>query len=372
MESRVTAIDRKNKNVTVESHGKRYTESYDKLLIATGAEPYRAPFPGAALPGVFTLRSLGDAKAIKSWITERGVKKAVVIGGGYIGLECAENLKKRDIDTFIVEMGNKLMAPFDTDVAARVQRHSENNGVGVQIGCQVRRIDDEGGLAVQMCPERRSADMVILAAGVRPDTGLAQAAGLEMNKKGSIITDAGMRTSDPNIYAVGDAVQVTNFVTGEADFVPLAGPASRQGRVAAENILGGDSRYDGAQGSGILKIFGMTAACTGINEEKARRHNIDCGSVSLEYPSHAGYYPGAEEIFMKVVFEKGTGRILGAQLTGLDGVDKRCDVMAAAIRMRATAHDLTRIELCYAPPFGTPKDIVNVAGDLIEKALGRR
>ena len=352
MESRVTAIDRKNKNVTVESHGKRYTESYDKLLIATGAEPYRAPFPGAALPGVFTLRSLGDAKAIKSWITERGVKKAVVIGGGYIGLECAENLKKRDIDTFIVEMGNKLMAPFDTDVAARVQRHIENNGVGVQIGCQVRRIDDEGGLAVQMCPERRSADMVILAAGVRPDTG--------------------MRTSDPNIYAVGDAVQVTNFVTGEADFVPLAGPASRQGRVAAENILGGDSRYDGAQGSGILKIFGMTAACTGVNEEKARRHNIDCGSVSLEYPSHAGYYPGAEEIFMKVVFEKGTGRILGAQLTGLDGVDKRCDVMAAAIRMRATAHDLTRIELCYAPPFGTPKDIVNVAGDLIEKALGRR
>ena len=229
MESRVTAIDRKNKNVTVESHGKRYTESYDKLLIATGAEPYRAPFPGAALPGVFTLRSLGDAKAIKSWITERGVKKAVVIGGGYIGLECAENLKKRDIDTFIVEMGNKLMAPFDTDVAARVQRHIENNGVGVQIGCQVRRIDDEGGLAVQMCPERRSADMVILAAGVRPDTGLAQAAGLEMNKKGSIITDAGMRTSDPNIYAVGDAVQVTNFVTGEADFVPLAGPAQQAG-----------------------------------------------------------------------------------------------------------------------------------------------
>ena len=171
-------------------------------------------------------------------------------------------------------------------------------------------------------------------------------------------------------YAVGDAVQVTNFVTGEPDFVPLAGPAGRQGRIAAENILGAGSRYDGAQGSGILRVFGLTAACTGINEERARRRKIDCGSVDLEYPSHAGYYPGAEEIFMKAVFEKGTGKILGAQFTGRDGVDKRCDVMAAAIRMGATASDLTRFELCYAPPFGTPKDIVNVAGDLIEKKLG--
>ena len=370
MESRVTAIERDRKLVTVESRGKRYTESYDKLLIATGAEPYRAPFPGAALPGVFTLRSLGDAEARKRWIKERNVKKAAVIGGGYIGIECAENLKKRGIDTFIVEMGGRLMTPFDPEVAARIQRHIEENGVGVQVGCQVRNIDDAGGLAVQTCPERRAADMVILAAGVRPDTGLAQAAGLEMNKKGSIVTDAGMRTSDPDIYAVGDAVQVTNFVTGEPDFVPLAGPAGRQGRIAAENILGAGSRYDGAQGSGILRVFGLTAACTGINEERARRRKIDCGSVDLEYPSHAGYYPGAEEIFMKAVFEKGTGKILGAQFTGRDGVDKRCDVMAAAIRMGATASDLTRFELCYAPPFGTPKDIVNVAGDLIEKRLG--
>ena len=294
-------------------------------MIATGAEPYRAPFPGAALPGVFTLRSLGDAEAIKSWIKERNVKKAAVIGGGYIGIECAENLKKRGIDTFIVEMGGRLMTPFDPEVAARIQRHIEENGVGVQVGCQVRNIDDAGGLAVQTCPERRAADMVILAAGVRPDTGLAQAAGLEMNKKGSIVTDAGMRTSDPDIYAVGDAVQVTNFVTGEPDFVPLAGPAGRQGRIAAENILGAGSRYDGAQGSGILRVFGLTAACTGINEERARRRKIDCGSVDLEYPSHAGYYPGAEEIFMKAVFEKGTGKILGAQFTGRDGVDKRRD-----------------------------------------------
>lgn len=357
--------------MTVEAGGRRYTESYDKLLIATGAEPYRAPFPGAALPGVFTLRSLGDAQAIKQWIKTRGVKHAIVIGGGYIGVECAENLSKRGVAAFIVEMGTRLMTPFDREVAERIERCLEKNGVGVQTGCQVKQIDDTDGLAVQLCPGRKKTDMVILAAGVRPDTGLAQAAGLEMNKKGSLITDDRMRTSDPDIYAVGDAVQVTNFVTREPDFVPLAGPASRQGRVAAENIMGGDSRYDGAQGSGIVKVFGMTAACTGINEEKARRHNIDCGSVRLEYPSHAGYYPGAEDIFMKAVFERGTGRILGAQLTGGQGVDKRCDVMATAIRMGATARDLTRVELCYAPPFGTPKDIVNVASDLIERELGR-
>ncbi len=371
MNSRVTAIDRGKKTVTVEAGGRRYTESYDKLLIATGAEPYRAPFPGAALPGVFTLRSLGDAQAIKQWIKTRGVKHAIVIGGGYIGVECAENLSKRGVSAFIVEMGTRLMTPFDREVAERIERCLEKNGVGVQTGCQVKQIDDTDGLAVQLCPGRKKADMVILAAGVRPDTGLAQAAGLAMNKKGSLITDDRMRTSDPDIYAVGDAVQVTNFVTREPDFVPLAGPASRQGRVAAENIMGGDSRYDGAQDSGIVKVFGMTAACTGINEEKARRHNIDCGSVRLEYPSHAGYYPGAEDIFMKAVFERGTGRILGAQLTGGQGVDKRCDVMATAIRMGATARDLTRVELCYAPPFGTPKDIVNVAGDLIERELGK-
>lgn len=370
VKSRVTAIDRKNKSVTVESEGRRYEEGYDRLLIATGAEPYRAPFPGAALPGVFTLRSLEDAEAIKKWIIERGVRKAVVIGGGYIGIETAENLKNRGIETYIVEMGEQLMTPFDPEVANRVRQCITKNGISVQTACKIERIDDENGLTVQMCPEKVPADVVILSAGVRPDTNIAHSAGLDMNRRGSIVVDNRMRTSDPDIYAVGDAVQITNFVTKEPDSVLLAGPANRQGRIAAENIAGGYKLYDGAQGSGVLKVFEMTAACTGITETKARSLGIECGAINLEYPSHAHYYPGAADIFMKVVFEKGTGRILGAQLTGEDGVDKRCDVMAAAIRMGATASDLTRFELCYAPPFGTPKDIVNVAGDLIEKKLG--
>lgn len=363
MRHRAVAIDPAAKTVTVESGGVRRAERYDKLLIATGAEPLKSPFPGAALPGVFTLRSIGDAEEIKRYISARGVTKAAVIGAGAIGLEVAEALDSRGIQVTVIEGASHPLPSFDAEMAAVITSKLRENGINVELDSRVKGIEETPrGLAVRLPHKSIETEMAILCAGVRPDTRLAKMAGIAVGANGCIIVDEHLKSSDENIYAVGDAVCVKNFVTGAPSFQPLAGPANREGRIAAENIMGGGAIYRGTLGSMVVKIFDLTAARTGISEREARAAGRDCGTAEVTYPSHAGYYPGAEDITMKLLFEYGSGEILGAQMTGGKGTDKRCDVIAAAMRFRATARDLTELELCYSPPYGTAADIVNIAG----------
>ena len=368
--SRADAIDLKNKTVSVTGHDGQYEESYDKLLLSTGAEPVRPPFPGTDLAGVFTLRTIGDSAAIKNYIAEHNASSVVIVGGGYIGMEMAENLALAGLRVTVAEMDDHAIAPLDYDMATDVHKYARSKGVTLLLNSQVSSIEKEAsGLRVVLGSGAVTADLVLLSVGVRPDTKLAQEAGLAVSAKGALIVDDHMRTSDPNVWAVGDAVQITNKVTGQPGFVPLAGPANKQGRIAADNMFGFDAVYDGTQGSSAMKFFDMTVACTGINEKEAKRLALDYDKVYLLLPTHVKYYPGVSELAMKVVYEKKSGRLLGAQVIGMKGVDKRCDVLAAAIRLGATAADLTRLELCYAPPFTSAKDPVNMAGYVIENLM---
>ena len=368
--SRADAIDLKNKTVTVTGPDGQYAESYDKLLLATGAEPVRPPFPGADLPGVFTLRTIGDSAAIKKYIAEHEAKTALIVGGGYIGMEMAENLTLAGLKVTVAEMDDHAIAPLDYDMATDVHKYVRSKGVKLLLNSKVVSIDkDDSGLKVALGFGEVAADLVLLSVGVRPDTKLASEAGLAVNAKGALIVDDHMRTSDPNVWAVGDAVQITNKVTGQPGFVPLAGPANKQGRIAADNMFGFDAVYDGTQGSAAMKLFDMTVACTGVNEKEAKRLALDFDKVYLLLPTHVKYYPGVSELAMKVIYEKESGRLLGAQVIGMKGVDKRCDVLATAIRLGAAAADLTRLELCYAPPFTSAKDPVNMAGYVIENLM---
>ena len=368
--SRADAIDLKNKTVSVTGPDGQYKESYDKLLLSTGAEPVRPPFPGTDLAGVFTLRTIGDSAAIKNYIAEHNASSVVIVGGGYIGMEMAENLALAGLRVTVAEMDDHAIAPLDYDMATDVHKYARSKGVTLLLNSQVSSIEKEAsGLRVVLGSGTVTADLVLLSVGVRPDTKLAQEAGLAVSAKGALIVDDHMRTSDPNVWAVGDAVQITNKVTGQPGFVPLAGPANKQGRIAADNMFGFDAVYDGTQGSSAMKFFDMTVACTGINEKEAKRLALDYDKVYLLLPTHVKYYPGVSELAMKVVYEKKSGRLLGAQVIGMKGVDKRCDVLAAAIRLGATAADLTRLELCYAPPFTSAKDPVNMAGYVIENLM---
>lgn len=368
--SRADAIDLKNKTVSVTGPDGQYEESYDKLLLSTGAEPVRPPFPGTDLAGVFTLRTIGDSAAIKNYIAEHNASSVVIVGGGYIGMEMAENLALAGLRVTVAEMDDHAIAPLDYDMATDVHKYARSKGVTLLLNSQVSSIEKEAsGLRVVLGSGAVTADLVLLSVGVRPDTKLAREAGLAVSAKGALIVDDHMRTSDPNVWAVGDAVQITNKVTGQPGFVPLAGPANKQGRIAADNMFGFDAVYDGTQGSSAMKFFDMTVACTGINEKEAKRLALDYDKVYLLLPTHVKYYPGVSELAMKVVYEKKSGRLLGAQVIGMKGVDKRCDVLAAAIRLGATAADLTRLELCYAPPFTSAKDPVNMAGYVIENLM---
>ena len=368
--SRADAIDLKNKTVSVTGPDGQYKESYDKLLLSTGAEPVRQPFPGTDLAGVFTLRTIGDSAAIKNYIAEHNASSVVIVGGGYIGMEMAENLALAGLRVTVAEMDDHAIAPLDYDMATDVHKYARSKGVTLLLNSQVSSIEKEAsGLRVVLGSGAVTADLVLLSVGVRPDTKLAQEAGLAVSAKGALIVDDHMHTSDPNVWAVGDAVQITNKVTGQPGFVPLAGPANKQGRVAADNMFGFDAVYDGTQGSSAMKFFDMTVACTGISEKEAKRLALDYDKVYLLLPTHVKYYPGVSELAMKVVYEKKSGRLLGAQVIGMKGVDKRCDVLAAAIRLGATAADLTRLELCYAPPFTSAKDPVNMAGYVIENLM---
>ena len=361
--SEVTAIDRAAHTVQVrQSDGTAYEERYDKLLIATGASPVVPNLPGLNGDNVYTLRSIPDTLRIKAAadaLKDKPGARAVVVGGGYIGVEMAENLAHAGLDVTIVEMADHLIAPLDFDMAADVHNYVRGKGIHLLLGTAVT-----GAEPGFVCTSQGKipADLIVLSIGVRPESSLAKACGLPCNARGGIQVDEHMRTADPDIYAVGDAVEVRDFVTGDPAMVPLAGPANREGRIAADNLFGRDSVYTGTQGSAILKIFDMAVATTGLSEKAARSKGIDCDKIFTYSANHASYYPGSTMLSIKVVFEKGGGRLLGAQIVGFDGVDKRCDVLATAIRFGATVQDLTRLELCYAPPFGSAKDPVNMVG----------
>lgn len=366
------AIDPVRHIVTIRrtDDGSTYEESYDKLILSPGAAPIRPPIPGIDDEAVFTLRNIPDTMQIDAFIHEREPKSAVVVGGGYIGVEMAENLSHAGIDTTIVELSDHLIAPLDFDMAADVHNYLAQKGVSVILNNGVTAIERENGrLHVKLQNGAVSADLLIMAVGVRPETTLAKECGLLLNARGAIIVNERMETTDPDIYAVGDAVEITDFVSKNAAMIPLAGPANKQGRIAADNICGGDSRYTGTQGSAVLKIFDMTVATTGLNEKSASAAGIDYDKTYTFSASHASYYPGANNMSVKLLWEKGTLKLIGAQIVGFDGVDKRMDVLATAIRFGAKVTDLIELELCYAPPFGSAKDPVNMAGFVAENVV---
>ena len=366
----VTALHPERKTVSVKNleTGEEFEEPYDKLLLSPGAKPTQPRLPGVGLEKLFTLRTVEDTFRIKDYIRQNHPKSAVLAGGGFIGLELAENLRELGMEVTIVQRPKQLMNPFDPDMAAFIHSEVRANGVKLALGYTVEGFQErDGGVDVLLKDNAPlHADMVVLAIGVTPDTALAKEAGLELGLKGSIVVNSRMETSLPDIYAVGDAVQVRHSVTGQDVLLSLAGPANKQGRIAADNICGGDSRYLGSQGSSVLKVFGMTAAVTGVSETNAKKAGLDADTVVLSPMSHAGYYPGGKLMTMKVIFEKETFRLLGAQIVGYEGVDKRIDVLAAAIHAGLTAIRLKDLDLAYAPPYSSAKDPVNMAGFLIE------
>ena len=366
----VTAIHPERKNVTVRrlDDGVVYEEAYDKLILSPGAKPVRPALPGINDSRIFTLRNVEDTFAIHAFIEQNAPRRAVVAGGGFIGLEMAENLTQQGIETTIVERMEQVMAPLDSDMACSVHAYLREKGVNLRLGETVAGFtSNEAGLRVRLeSGDSVSADFVILALGVAPDTALARAAGLALGVRGSIAVNDRMQTSDQDIYAVGDAVESVHFVSGEKTLAALAGPANKQGRIAADQICGRESRYHGVQGSSVLKHFDMTVAATGLNEAAARAAGIAFDKTVTFSASHATYYPGATNMTVKTLFSPETGRLFGAQIVGFEGVDKRIDVLAAAVRMGMTGEALTELELSYAPPYSSAKDPVNMAGYVIE------
>ena len=384
------STDKKTVELQNVTTGEVTTESYDKLVLSPGAASVRPPLPGIDLPGIFQVRTVPDAKAVREWI-ERGSPflagmqkfsgfqavrpktRAVVIGGGFIGLETAENLAHRKFDVTLIEMLDQLLAPLDKEMARVVEGFVEQHGIRLALNDGVAEFRQTANGSLEVLTKSGKvypADIVIISLGVKPETSLAKQAGLEIGERGGIRVDEQMRTSNPDIFAVGDAVEVKDFVTGQWSLIALAGPANRQGRIAADVIAGRDSRFRGTQGTAIIGLFGAAAAWTGTSEKTLKRIGDKDFEKIYFYPnSHAGYYPGAKPIAVKVIFRKSDGRLLGAQALGLDGVDKRMDALAMAIQMGATIYDLEEAELCYAPQFGSAKDPVNFAGMIAADVL---
>lgn len=366
----VISIHPESKSVTVKNleTGTVFTERYDKLLLSPGAKPIKPNLDGVDSDKIFTLRTVEDTLKIKNYTNAHQPESAVIVGGGFIGIEVAENLRNLGINVTLVEAAEQLMNPFDGDMASFIHAEMRKNGINLMLNTMVEGFSEtDHGIDVKI--KNASAihtDMVVMAIGVLPETTLAKEAGLELGIKGSIVVNHRMETSVPDIYAVGDAVQIRNFVTDTDTLLSLAGPANKQGRIAADNICGGDSHYTGGQGSSVIKIFDMTAAATGISEKTAKALGIAADKVILSPMSHAGYYPGGKVMTLKVLFEKDTYRLLGAQIAGFEGVDKRIDVLATAIRAGMKAYELTELDLAYAPPYSSAKDPVNMAGYIIE------
>jgi NADPH-dependent 2,4-dienoyl-CoA reductase/sulfur reductase-like enzyme/rhodanese-related sulfurtransferase len=374
-ETEVTAIDRSARTITAREvrTGISRVERYDVLVLSPGAAPIRPLLPGVDLPGVFAVRTIPDSRQIRSWIAERHVKTAVVVGGGFIGLEMVENLIHRELAVTVLEKLPQVMPPLDPEMAVPLMEHLAAKGVQLHLGDGLACIEgrNDGGLVVVAeSGTRWPADLVILAIGVRPETTLAKEADLHLGPRGGIVVDAQMRTSDPHIWAVGDAVEVRDVLTGQETVLPLAGPANRQGRVAAESIAGRATQFRGVQATAVVGVLGLTVASTGASEKGLRRAGVTSFQKVYLHPGHhAGYYPGARPIHLKLLFSVPDGRILGAQAVGLEGVEKRIDVIATAIQFHGTVHDLAEAELCYAPQFGAAKDPVNLAGMLAENVL---
>lgn len=368
----VESIDRQAKTVTVHdlTTGVMSVESYDKLILATGAAPLRPTMPGIDLPGVFTLRTMQDTDRIKAAL-DRGVTDVAVIGAGFIGLELVENLVHRGLRTTLVELQDQVLPPFDRELTTPLLEHVRAKGVDVVLGEAAEKFEPSPhGLTVTLRSGRTlTAQVVVLGIGVRPENQLAVQAGLEAGPRGGIRVNDHLQTSDPDVYAVGDAIEVRDFVTGKATQVPLAGPANRQGRIAADHIFGRNSRYRGTQGTAILRVFELTAAMTGSSERTLRAANLPYRKVYTHPTHHAGYYPGAQQMTLKLLFAPQEGRILGAQAVGGDGVDKRIDVLAMAIQGRMTVYDLEEAELAYSPQYGSAKDPINMLGFVASELL---
>ncbi len=374
VEHEVLRIDRSRRVIEVRDirTGSTREEPYDALVLAPGASPIRPPLPGLDRPGVFSLRSIPDSLAIREWIRARRATRAVVVGGGFIGLEMMENLVHRGLAVTVIEKLPQVMPPLDPEMTVPVQEHVVSKGVSLVLGDGLARIDEEDGelVVVTESGARHPAGIVILGIGVRPETGLAREAGLAIGDRGGIAVDDQMRTSDPAVFAVGDAVEVRDVVTGQPAMVPLAGPANRQGRVAADAIAGRASRFRGVQATAVVGVFDWTVASTGVSEKGLRRAGVtNFEKVYLHPGHHAGYYPGASPIHLKLLFSTEDGRILGAQAAGTHGVEKRIDVIAMALQRGGTVHDLAEAELCYAPQFGSAKDPVDFAGMLAVNVL---
>lgn len=363
-------IDVKRKTVAIRrlDTGEIYHEQYDKLLLSPGAKPVVPHLPGVTSDRIFSLRTVEDTLRIRKFIEEYKPATAVLVGGGFIGLEMAENLTAMGISVTVIQRSNQLFAPMDADMASFIHAQMRSHGVKLELEKTVTGFSSKGGKPVTMIKDSEpiSSDMVLLGVGVEPDTVLAEKAGLALGIRGAVAVNEYMETSVPDIYAVGDAVEVSHFVTGKKSLISLAGPANKQGRIAADNICGGNSMFKGTQGSSVIKIFEMTGAVTGINEKTAEAAGIVYDKVVLSPVSHAAYYPGGQTMYMKVLYEKETLRLLGAQIAGYEGVDKRIDVLAATIRMGMTADKLAELELAYAPPYSSAKDPVNMAGFMIE------
>ncbi|MHB1391067.1 MAG: FAD-dependent oxidoreductase [Thermoleophilia bacterium] len=361
----VTAIDRAGRTVTVReaATGREYRETYDKLVLSQGAAPVRLDIPGADHPRIFTLRTIPDMDKVMA-LVDSGATTAVVMGAGYVGLEAVEALRHRGLAVDLLELQKQVLPVMDAEMVGDLAAHMTAHGVRLRLGTTANEFRDALGRVELVLDNGESviADFVLMAVGVRPETGLAAATGLKLGERGGVAVDEHQRTSDPDIYAVGDMVEVTDTVTGAAALIPLAGPANRQGRIAADHICGRDSAYTTTQGTAVVKVFDMTAALTGATEAGLRRAGRPFHKIYLWPFGHASYYPGTDQMHVKVLFDPGDGAILGAQIVGRDGVDKRMDVFAVALRTGLTVFDLEHLELAYAPPYGSAKDPVNMAG----------
>jgi NADPH-dependent 2,4-dienoyl-CoA reductase/sulfur reductase-like enzyme/rhodanese-related sulfurtransferase len=374
----VVALDRRARLVKVRELQTRreYDQPYDSLVLSTGASPLKPPIPGIDHPGHFTVRNIPDVERIKRWIHDCHACRAVVVGGGYIGLEMVEQLHRQGLALTLIEATSQVMTPLDPEMAAWIHAELAAHNVSLHLNDPVAAFEPptapetaRTSIVVLKSGRRIPADTVVLGLGVRPETALAKNAGLELGERGGIRVNDQMQTSDSRIWAVGDAVEVRDRITGAWSVIPLAGPANRQGRIAANNIFGRPSRYAGTAGTAILRVFDLTAGCTGANARALRAAGIPFETLHLHPGSHAGYYPGAEPIALKILFAPNTGKLLGAQAVGRDGVDKRIDVLATALQGGMTVHDLADLELAYAPPFGSAKDPVNLAGMAAQNVL---
>ncbi|KDR96586.1 CoA-disulfide reductase [Peptoclostridium litorale DSM 5388] len=374
--SEVTKINRENKTVEVKNirTGEVYEESYDKLILSPGANPIKPPIPGIAdADNIFTLRNVPDTDAIKGFVDNNKPKKAVVVGGGFIGVEMAENLHDRGVHVTIVEMLDQIMAPVDFEMASILHSHIMDKGTDLVLGDGVKSFENGGKKVILQSGKEIDTDLIILSIGVRPENGLVKDAGLEIGERGGIKVSASLQTADEDIYAIGDAIEVTDFINGSPTMIPLAWPANRQGRIAADHIYGRDVKYPGSMGTSVAKVFDMTVAATGNNEKTLKRLGTEYSTIHIHPGSHAGYYPGAFPVSLKMTFDPKTGRIFGVQGVGYNGVEKRIDVVATAIKGGLTVFDLPDLELAYAPPYSSAKDPVNmlgyVASNVIEEAV---